>query len=120
MYSLSGEAVDKRQSLTLSRSGMIFLKVRLFPRPGLKGGRSRQAYLFSPLAKRPEGESTARPESMWTPDDFKGTHLEDPKQIAAWAACILMPGVRCELRVFFLAKQGRKGELLSFNQSDHD
>ena len=25
-----------------------------------------------------------------------------------------------QLRVFFLAKQGRKGELLSFNQSDHD
>jgi hypothetical protein len=22
---------------------------------------------------------------MWTPDDVKGTHLEDPKQIAAWA-----------------------------------
>ena len=22
---------------------------------------------------------------MWTPDDVKGTHLEDPKQLAAWA-----------------------------------
>jgi hypothetical protein len=48
-------------------------------------------HMLAELTPKPEcvtaaiGTCMMNVTQMWTPDDVKGTHLQDPKQIAAWA-----------------------------------